>query len=86
MVCERCEHDDECFAVEAIRSAKDWAQNESSEVENNKLRKRAYREATLLIHQYLGRGKRIKLPDCIVEGIREEFPDEKKNYMGFKDS
>jgi hypothetical protein len=86
MSCERCDNEDECFAIEAIRSAKDWSENEPFEVKNNKLRKRAYREATLLIHQYLGRGRRMKLPDCIVEAIRQEFPDEEKNYMGFKES
>ena len=42
--CERCENEDECFAIEAIRSAKDWSENEPFEVTNNKLRKRAYRE------------------------------------------
>ena len=86
MVCERCENEDECFAVGAIRSAKDWADNEDSKATNNMMRKRAYREATLLIHQYLGRGKRIKLPKCIVDAVRKEFPDKENNYMGFKEN
>jgi hypothetical protein len=82
MVCERCDNKDEYFAVEAIRCAHDWADNEDPEAKNNKLRKRAYREATLLIHQYLGRGRRIKLPECIVEAVRKEFQNEDKNYYG----
>jgi hypothetical protein len=86
MVCERCENEDECFAIEAIRCAKDWADNEEPEASNNIIRKRAYREATILIHQYLGRGKRIRLPSCIVEAVRKEFPDKDNNYLGFKEN
>ncbi len=35
-------------------------------------------------HGYLGRKKRIPLPHCVQCGIRINFPDESKIYVGFK--
>jgi len=37
------------------------------------------------VHGYLGKGCRVKIPDCVVTGIRDMCPDEDGSYMGFKE-
>ena len=46
----------------------------------------AYRIEARRIHGTLGAGVRKQLPDCVVSGVRELFPDEDSNYMGYKES
>jgi hypothetical protein len=31
----------------------------------------------------LGKGNRKKLPDCVTNGIQDNFPDPNKKYVGF---
>lgn len=52
---------------------------------NNELRKLCYREFSLAIHGSLGKGNRIRLPACVVQFIRDKYPDENLAYMGFKE-
>ena len=54
--------------------------------DNNIKRKMAYRIAARRIHGKLGPRVRKQLPDCVVSGVRELFPDEDGNYMGYKES
>ncbi len=35
-------------------------------------------------HGNLGKKKRIPLPDCVVSGIRDVYPDVDNEYVGFK--
>ncbi len=32
---------------------------------------------------YLGKGNRVQLPSCVTNGIRSNFPDPNKSYIGF---
>ena len=51
---------------------------------NNVLRKFAYQESVRVIYGVMGKGNRVQLPQCVVEGVRREYPDEKDMYMGYK--
>ena len=51
---------------------------------NNLIRKQCYRVASGIIDGYMGRQKRKQLPKCVINGIRNEFPNEDgRAYMGF---
>ena len=54
-------------------------------VTRNVMRKMMYRYYTTLVHGHLGKGRRVKIPDCVVTGIRDMCPDEDGSYMGFKE-
>ena len=54
-------------------------------VPRNKIRKIMYKHYTFLAHGHLGKGYRVKIPDCVLAGIREKCPDENGSYMGFKE-
>ena len=58
----------------------------SRSMPNNTKRKIAYQYMTRVIEGYLGSGNRVQLPQCVVDAIREQYPDKNNNYMGFKES
>jgi hypothetical protein len=63
----------------------DLATNDSS-VETKIRRKGIYRQMALIINDGpMGRGVRMQLPCCVVEGVRALFPDPNAMYMGHKD-
>ena len=45
----------------------------------------AYRQFTWWVHNRLGRGVRRRIPACVINKIREEFPEPDGIYVGFKD-
>ena len=52
----------------------------------NQCRKMCYREFARKIHGCLGTGIGVELPRCIVEKVREKFPnDGDVEYMGFRE-
>ncbi|CAJ0921566.1 unnamed protein product [Ranitomeya imitator] len=51
---------------------------------SSKKRKTAYRAFTAWIHGFLGKGNRRPIPSCVVKLVREAFPEEHQEYMGFK--
>lgn len=53
-------------------------------VTNRQLRYLAYAAFTSAKHGHLGKKKRIPLPDCVVSGIRDVYPDVDNEYVGFK--
>ena len=53
------------------------------EKERNELRKACYRSFLLLWQGPLGRGKRMPLPSCVLDGVRSAFPNAEGNYMGY---
>jgi hypothetical protein len=57
-----------------------------NKLENNKLRKKAYGIYTKHRYGTLGKGNRIEIPKCVIDHIREEWPDKNNQYMGFKPS
>ena len=48
-------------------------------------RKLLYGKITRELYGYLGRGNRVVLPDCILQGVRGMYPDPDDKYMGHKD-
>lgn len=72
--------DDVCNTVkESFNNAQEAAQN------NNELRKAAYRAYVAERYGFLGAGRRMRLPDCVVAGIREMWPSPDNTYVGFHD-
>ncbi|OCT64719.1 P2X purinoceptor 7 [Xenopus laevis] len=47
------------------------------------LRKASYRAFTTWAHGHLGPGNRIPIPSCIVNMVRNKFPDDNQRYTGF---
>jgi hypothetical protein len=84
-----CIHCDKCPCV--------WLKNREAmltwdiatydeEVEMKIRRKGIYRQMALIINDGpMGRGVRMQLPSCVVDGVRSLFPDPNAKYMGHKD-
>ena len=54
---------------------------------NNEFQKEAYKMYIYLKYGRLGKGTRVKIPQCAVEGIRRLWPEEDEDaYMGFKEN
>lgn len=86
MICLICNNERACLwdtyrhALEA-RGRELYAQHRN----HKKVRYHLYRYYTSMRHGTLGRGARIKIPDCVEWEIRNLFPDEEGNgYVGFK--
>lgn len=63
----------------------DEAQN-PDEAQPNQRRHAIYRQMALIINDGpSGRGNRVKLPTCVVAGVRELFPDPKAVYTGHRE-
>ena len=52
---------------------------------NNERRKWCYKEFTRAIYGSLGKGNRVRLPACVLEFVRNKYPDQNHAYMGFKE-
>jgi hypothetical protein len=86
---QECKECDECpcvwFANKEAMLTWDLATNDSS-VERKIRRKGIYRQMALIINDGpMGKGVRMQLPGCVVEGVRAIFPDPNAMYMGHKD-
>ena len=54
---------------------------------NSFFRKRAYQTYVLFKYGRLGKGNRVRVPLCVLEGVRSVWPEtDSNNYMGHKDS
>jgi hypothetical protein len=58
--------------------------NSGTVIGNKQLRFVAYSLYTNLKYGYLGKRNRVPIPSCVEQGIRENFPDSNKCYIGFK--
>lgn len=84
---------DQCGCVPCI-----WSQNEENiqhdnsylmgEDSTNKQRRfYAYKQMVYALYGHLGKGNRRQLPQCVVDGVRANWPeDNKRKYTGFKDN
>ena len=43
-----------------------------------------YKQFTFILHVHLGSDNRVKLPSCVENGVRDEFPEVDGMYTGFK--
>jgi len=80
--CSNCNHDPCLWNVhghEILRSGRQHGANS-----NAGYRHFAYTQATRMIHGVLGYRNRRKLPDCIVNNIREQWPDDA--FVGFREA
>jgi hypothetical protein len=58
-----------------------------SHEERKAIRHTCYRRFNKLIHGIGKKRKRNKLPDCVVDGIRESFPEpNEEDYVGFREA
>ncbi|KAI7803994.1 putative P2X purinoceptor 7-like, partial [Triplophysa rosa] len=51
---------------------------------NKQFRHLAYRSFVSWCWGYLGRHVRVVIPSCVVARIRQEFPDQSGQYVGFR--
>ena len=58
--------------------------NDRQDNSTRSFRKAAYRQYTLDVHGYLGKGKRRVAPSCVVWCIRHHYPSTTGIYMGFR--
>ena len=61
---------------------------EQHSIRNSQKRKRCYRIFSQYINGHLGKGVQVELPSCVVENVRESFPNEHvdEKYLGFKEN
>jgi hypothetical protein len=52
----------------------------------NEIRKQAYRAFVLSWKGHQGKGQRVRIPPCVLTGIRNVWPDPNGCYMGHFDS
>ena len=50
---------------------------------NNQIWKHLYHHYSLMSNGHIGRGHREKLPKCVVDGVRNLYPDSSGVYQGF---
>jgi hypothetical protein len=46
--------------------------------------KECYKCCIRMRYGYLGKGKRVEIPACVLARVRKIYPDEEEDYMGFK--
>ena len=59
---------------------------DDKQYENNNFRFIAYRQYILWCHGHMGRRNRTPLPNCVLQKIREVFPDDENTYIPYMDT
>jgi hypothetical protein len=72
--------------VHSVQSTHGSNPNVDRLLTNKACRHAAYTSYTRTKFGYLGKGNRVPLPKCFVNGIRDNFPDPSNNYVGFTPS
>jgi hypothetical protein len=85
VACEHC-NNKPCDWTEYGPSIIQHIANEYAGKANKQLRFLAYVAYTSTKHGYLGKRKRILIPQCVECGIRCIYPDENHSYVGFKEA
>ena len=86
MECNKCSRDGQRCVWRLIRKRVKRAIPTVNAGENNLKRKMAYRIAVREIYGRLGAGVRKQLPECVVRGVRQLYPSDNDEYMGFRES
>lgn len=74
----------DCEALRYQEPLADHAKKISDE-NNSEVRKKLYRFYVTQKWGYLGKGVRVRIPDCVREEVRKIAPDSEGKYMGHKD-
>ena len=85
-VCSICQQNP-CVVVEHLSYIHEIAMHLRNKGESNRaIRYQLYRRLSNKLHGPLGRGNRVPLPDCLVDFVRENFPNENtaEQYVGFR--
>ena len=61
-------------------------EEEASNVDNRTIRKSAYKLFVYSKYGHLGKGNRIRIASCVVDRIREKWPEQDGNYTGYYSS
>jgi hypothetical protein len=69
--------------VAAVQGLRDSSQAGIGCSNNKSFRHAAYSMFVRTKYGYLGKGNQVPLPTCVVDGIRENFPDPTNTYVGF---
>ncbi|XP_072000819.1 uncharacterized protein [Engystomops pustulosus] len=72
------------FLIELLQFSLRVTQRQFERQENRFLRWACYVKVTNLVYGFLGQGNRIPLPSCVVNKIRDIYPDPNATYTGFK--
>ena len=85
-LCDHC-REVSCVWEDIVDEVKDYMRSKLDEgvVGSNVLRKLGYQKSISLIHEFLGKGNRVQLLHCVVTGIRNEYPDKKEAYQGYRE-
>lgn len=77
----------EALAAEVLIPTEDhFADINAEDAPNNEKRKYAFHLYVERKHGHLGRGVRVKNPECVLIGVRDRFPDPTGSYMGHRES
>ena len=89
LVCPHCDQEP-CVWVENREAVvvhvqhKELSVADNYNMANNEKRRHCYQFFSRVINGVLGRGNRIPLPSCVVDGVRETYPNEEgMEHMGF---
>ena len=82
--CPKC-NEKECLWITHGKDVVSFAGSKRGQRDyaNNVLRKFAYQEAVRCIYGVMGNGNRVELPECVLDGVRQEYPDKNNSYMGY---
>ncbi|XP_071974776.1 kelch repeat and BTB domain-containing protein 4 isoform X2 [Engystomops pustulosus] len=72
------------FLIQLLQFATALSSREFERSQHRYLRVAGYRKFTNIIHGFLGKGRGISVPACVVRKIRQTYPDPSGQYTGFK--
>lgn len=87
VICEYCKENPCVMEVHYDHLMEVGEFEESLQRKNKEVRFKLYREATRLLHGYLGRQVRKELPGCVVRDIHDAYPEPNSGeYVGFSET
>jgi hypothetical protein len=79
-----CQQD--CVSEEAKSEMIEYSSSLPEDTANNGRRRMLYRHMAIRTNgdKLLGKGNRVRLPECVLSGVRELFPSDDSEYMGHR--
>jgi len=69
---------------EAVQEIEKEYSSELDTIDNRTLRHSTYKLFFFSKYGFLGKGNRIKIAPCVVDRIRQKWPDPNGEYMGYR--